>query len=261
MNRPATRLLRDLRTIARLARPSAAAARDADRLSGFYSGQADDYDRFRERLLHGRRLLLSRLAWPARGGTWVDVGGGTASSLAALGSDVARLERIFVVDLARPLLEVAKQRVIAAGWRHVQIVEADARAVPLAAASVDVVTFSYSLTMMPDWFAAIDEALRLLKPGGRIGVADFYVSRKHPAGGSPRHPWLTRTGWPAWFAYDNVFLHPDLLPYLRHRLDARSVFEGRGRVPYLPGCRAPYFVFVGVKPSSSARQQPDGTDG
>ena len=54
-------------------------------------------------------------------------------------------------------------------------------------APVDVVTFSYSLTMIPDWFAAIENALRMLRPGGQIGVVDFYVSRKYPA--QPLHLW------------------------------------------------------------------------
>ena len=34
--------------------------------------------------------------------------------------------------------------------------------------------------MIPDWFAAVDHAWRLLRPGGTIGVVDFYVGRKHP---------------------------------------------------------------------------------
>ena len=56
---------------------------------------------------------------------------------------------------------------------------------------MDVVTFSYSLTMIPDWFLAVDHAWRLLRPGGTIGVVDFYVSRKHPDPGWRRHPWST----------------------------------------------------------------------
>ena len=40
--------------------------------------------------------------------------------------------------------------------------------------AADVVTFSYSLTMIPDWFAALENAAAMLKPGGTIGVVDFY---------------------------------------------------------------------------------------
>ena len=40
----------------------------------------------------------------------------------------------------------------------------------------DVVTFSYSLTMIPDWVRALEQAWALLKPGGTIGIVDFYVA-------------------------------------------------------------------------------------
>ena len=34
---------------------------------------------------------------------------------------------------------------------------------------VDVLTFSYSLTMIPNWFSAMDHAAQLLAPDGRLG--------------------------------------------------------------------------------------------
>ena len=52
---------------------------------------------------------------------------------------------------------------------------------------MDVVTFSYSLTMIPNWFQALERAYAALKPGGMIGVVDFYISRKWPAPGMRRH--------------------------------------------------------------------------
>ena len=45
------------------------------------------------------------------------------------------------------------------------------------AGTVDVVTFSYALTMIPDWRAAIRNAFRMLKPGGRIGVCGCSVPK------------------------------------------------------------------------------------
>ena len=44
---------------------------------------------------------------------------------------------------------------------------ADATTFQPDAGKADVVTFSYSLTMIPDWFAAIDNALAMLRPAGR----------------------------------------------------------------------------------------------
>lgn len=89
---------------------------------------------------------------------------------------------------------------------------------PVGAA--EVVTFSYSLTMIPDWFAAVARAWERLRPGGVISIIDFYVSRKHPAPGRAHHPRLTRAFWPAWFAFDSVFLSPDhYVEYLHQRFE------------------------------------------
>jgi S-adenosylmethionine-diacylgycerolhomoserine-N-methlytransferase len=108
------------------------------------------------------------------------------------------------------------------------------------------VYFSYALTMSPDWRAALDNALAMLAPGGWLGVVDFYV----PPG---RNAALARRFWTRWFAHDGVRPSPDHLPHLRKRLDTIACVEGRGRVPYLPGLTAPYYVFVGRKRVADAR--------
>ena len=131
-------------------------------------------------------------------------------------------------------------------WPNVRVIEADAvRYTP--AEPVDCVLFSYSLTMMPDWFRAVDNAVSMLAPGGVLGVVDFHVSRAHPAPGRVRHGAATRIFWPLWFARDGVHLSPDHLPYLQSRLETLICEERRGRVPCLPGLRVPRYLFVGRK--------------
>lgn len=217
----------------------------AERLESFYGGQAQDYDAFRRRLLKGREELWAALPRPA-GGTWVDLGGGTGANLENFGPEIATLGKVYVVDLSRSLLGVARERCRERGWNNVECVEADATTFRPPEA-VDVVTFSYSLTMIPPWHAAIDNALAMLKPGGLVGVVDFYVSQKHPAAELRRHGWLCRSLWPIWFATDNVFPSPDHLPYLRRRFETVSLEERVARLPYVPLLRAPYYVFVGRK--------------
>lgn len=239
-------MVADLKTLYRLAAAPVRGRTHAERLESFYEGQAADYDRFRERLLHGRRELWNAISVPD-GGLWCDLGCGTGAGAEYLGPRLAQLRRLYLVDLSRSLLTVARERAARHGWRNVTTLEADitAFAPPL---SVDVVTCCYALTMTPDWYAAIDRAWEMLRPGGWIGVVDFYVSRKHPAAGFRRHRWWQRTFWPAWFACDNVFLSPDHLPYLQQRFECELLAESTGRVPYLPGLRAPYYLFVGRKP-------------
>ena len=218
-----------------------------ERLTSFYAGQAGDYDGFRKRLLHGREEMLKSLTLPD-GGIWVDLGAGTGANAEQVADKIPRLQKVYQVDLCQPLLDVAAERVQHHGWNNVTPMHADATTFQPAEGQVDVVTFSYSLTMIPDWFAAIEHAYQLLKPGGTIGIVDFYVSRKYPAEGMVRHPWSTRTFWTTWFAMDNVFLNGDHLPYLHRKFERMQLHERRGKVPFLPFIRAPHYIFLGRKP-------------
>jgi S-adenosylmethionine-diacylgycerolhomoserine-N-methlytransferase len=234
----------DLRILYHMVVGRTRGANHAERLDNFYRGQAAGYDDFRKRLLHGRKELYDRLPTPA-GGVWVEMGGGTASNLEYLGERIHELQKAIVVDLSPSLLKIARECIAKNAWKNAETHEADATAVETPPA--DVVTFSYSLTMIPDWFAAIDRAKKLLKPGGLIGVVDFYVSRKFPMENRKRHSWPTRTFWPTWFGYDNVHPSPDHLPYLERSFETVYRFEGRGKVPFLPFVRAPYYIFIGRK--------------
>jgi len=114
-------------------------------------------------------------------------------------------------------------------------------------APVDCVYFSYSLTMIPDWRAALANALAMLKPGGLLGVVDFYTSSARPAAGLVRHNAFTRQFWPRWFGHDGVRLDPAHLALLRELLAQHQLSEHRAAVPYLPLVRVPYYVFVGQR--------------
>jgi S-adenosylmethionine-diacylgycerolhomoserine-N-methlytransferase len=216
----------------------------AARMENFYGGQAKVYDDFRRRLLKGREQLWQKLPVP-EGGVWVDMGGGTGANLEHFGPEIHRLKKVYVVDLSPSLLEVARSRARDRGWDNVEAVQADATTFTPAEGRADVVTFSYSLTMIPNWFAAIENAKRILRTGGHIGVVDFYVSRKYPAPGLRRHRWFTRTLWPPWFATDNVFPSPDHLPFLQHHFRQLHLEESRSKIPYVPLLRTPFYLFIG----------------
>lgn len=218
----------------------------AARLESFYGGQAEAYDDFRKRLLKGREELIQAVPLP-EAGVWVDMGGGTGANLEFFGDKLSKLKKVYVVDLSPSLLKVAAKRMEARGWTNAEAIEADATVWQPPEAPVDVVTFSYSLTMIPDWFAAIDNAVQMLKPGGLIGVVDFYVSRKFPKDGLKRHRWMTRNFWPVWFGNDNVFPSADHVPYLHRHFEPLHFDERMAKVPYIPLGRTPYYTFVGRK--------------
>lgn len=225
------------------------------RLENFYAGQANNYDDFRKRMLKGRQELWEAIDEP-EDAVWVDMGGGTGSNLEYFGDRVNKLKKAYVVDLSPSLLEVARERTAEKGWDHIEAVEADATTFRPTEGYADVVTFSYSLTMIPDWFAAIDNALAMLKPGGLIGVADFYAARKHPSDGLKRHGWMSRTFWPVWYAADNVYVSHDHIPYLHRHFDPVHFEEQRAKVPYIPFVRTPYYYFVGRKRENDATETP-----
>jgi len=215
----------------------------AERLQAFYAPQATRYDAFRKRLLHGREELIERL--PAEpGAVAVELGCGTGENLERFGGRLAGLQRLTLVDLCPALLEQARAR--AAGLSNVEVIEADiTRYRPPE--PVDCVYLSYALTMVDDWRAVIANAVGMIRPGGTLGVVDFYVSSARPAAGRIRHSACDRWLWRRWFAHDGVRLDPGHMTQLAAAMPVCQIFERRGRVPYLPGVTAPYYIFLGRK--------------
>jgi S-adenosylmethionine-diacylgycerolhomoserine-N-methlytransferase len=237
----------DLRVLASLVRGQPRTGSHAERLQTFYAPQAARYDAFREGLLHGRAELIGWME-PPPGARVVELGGGTGRSLDLWGPRLRGLDSFELVDLCPALLAQARAR--ARDLPNVRVIEADATTYR-PAQPADLVYFSYSLTMIPDWRAALDNALAMLRPGGVLGVVDFYVSEPDPAPGLARHGALALWFWPRWFGHDGVYPNPEHLPTLRHRLPDHRLLEGQGRVPYLPGVRVPYYAFVGRLPAAA----------
>lgn len=231
----------ELRVLRQLLRGMPRSGSHRERLDGFYAGQADAYDRFRERLLAGRAELVEAIALQP-GEHVVELGAGTGRNLGFF-SEAQRVQgRFTLVDLCTPLLQQARARWFA--HPQVEVVCADA-AEFAPAEPVQVVMLSYALTMMPAWRAVLANAQRMLAPGGRIAVVDFYVSAARPAPGLRRHAALSRAFWPRWFAHDGVQLDPHRLDDLCARFPRHSLVEDQHAVPYLPLLRVPHYRFVG----------------
>ncbi|MDR3388244.1 MAG: class I SAM-dependent methyltransferase [Rudaea sp.] len=215
----------------------------AARLQAFYAPQAAHYDDFRDRLLPGRAELVRRLPLPENARV-IELGGGTGRNLDFFGPRLNRIESIEIVDLCPALLELTQAR--AQHRPQVRIIEGDATSYR-PQSPVDCVYFSYALTMIPNWRDALANACKMLKPGGALGVVDFYVAPSQPASGRARHGALERVFWRRWFAHDGVRLNPEHLLTLEQMFPRHETFESRAPVPYLPGIRVPYYIFVGCK--------------
>lgn len=143
------------------------------RLDAFYSGQADVYDGTRAHLLKGRETMLQLLAahlkaqpvpCPTASGVpkpriWVDIGGGTGWNIEKMDEYLPHtyFDKIYLVDLCEPLLEVARRRFQARGWKNVHVLCQDASRFVLPEwesgeldprGSLTAVTLSYSLSMV-----------------------------------------------------------------------------------------------------------------
>jgi S-adenosylmethionine-diacylgycerolhomoserine-N-methlytransferase len=227
--------LAEVRTLWQMARGMSGAGDHAARLEAFYAPQAGHYDGFRERLLAGREQLMKWLL-PVAGEHVVELGAGTGRNPAYLGPAVATLGSLTLVDLCPSLLAEARRR-----WRdagNVDVVEADA-CTWQPETPVDAVYFSYALTMIPDWRAALGNAIAMLRPGGRLAVVDFTLL--------PQQSCLGRTFWRTWFGHDGVHLDAEHLATLRRLLPRHEACEYRTPVPYLPGVTVPYYLFLGIR--------------
>ena len=86
------KLFADLKILYHMALKPVRGKDHAARLESFYSGQATNYDDFRERLLHGRQELWHAIETPTDG-TWIDLGGGTGSNLEYFGERLNQLKK------------------------------------------------------------------------------------------------------------------------------------------------------------------------
>jgi ubiquinone/menaquinone biosynthesis C-methylase UbiE len=109
------------------------------------------------------------------------------------------------------------------------------------AGTVDLVTISYSLVMIPDWRKVIQNAKRLLKPNGKgmIAASDFTVA--------PDQRLIMKEFWKFVFAKNHVFLNEDHLRVLYQEFDVVEAAGSFGPLPYMPFFLQPaYYHFCGT---------------
>jgi ArsR family transcriptional regulator len=100
----------------------------------------------------------------------VDLGTGSGRMLTLLGGDA---KTAIGLDLSQHMLNVARARSHDAGLETIDFRHGDIYETRLPAASADFVVVHQVLHFLADPGRAIAEAARLLKPGGRLLIADF----------------------------------------------------------------------------------------
>ena len=156
-----------------------------------FSTIADRYDFITVVLSFGRdrawKRRLIREGAVRHGDQVIDLACGTGD-IALLAADTGA--SVTGLDITLRMIELARGKAAAAratGALSVpRFAVADMRALPLEDVSVDVVTTGYGLRNVPQLEVAIDEVVRVLRPGGRLVSLDF----NRPASAAIRWPYV-----------------------------------------------------------------------
>lgn len=206
-----------------------AAAALMDRL---YRRQRHFYDLTRKHYLLGRDRLIEGLA-PPPGSRVLEIGCGTARNLVAAARAWPEAQ-FFGIDISAEMLDTARRVVGRAGLAaRIELARGDATSFDPAwlfgVPGFSRIFFSYSLSMIPEWRAALARALVWLPAGGELHIVDF--------GSQERLPRWFRAGLRQWLARFHVSPRDGLE-------DALGALAGTPRCVERPyGGYAQYIVF------------------
>lgn len=108
-----------------------------------------------------------------QGETVLDLGSGGGIDVLLSARRVGASGWAYGLDMTPEMLELARRNATEAGVTNVTFLEGQIEAVPLDDASVDVVISNCVVNLSPDKAAVFTEMLRVLRPGGRIGITDI----------------------------------------------------------------------------------------
>ena len=147
----------------------------------------------------GRRAAIE--AAERIGGRVLEVGVGTGISLPAY----QRSTRLYGVDVSEPMLEKARERVAGLGLGNVEgLAVMDAERLDFADNEFDVVVAQYVVTAVSNPEAALDEFVRVVRPGGEIVLTSRIGAGSGVRGVLERwfSPVANRLGWRTEFPWE-----------------------------------------------------------
>ena len=110
----------------------------------------------------------------------LDVGCGAGFDSLLAARDVGPTGRVIAVDMTEAMLQRTRAGAAALGLTQVETHLGYAEGLPVETGSVDVVISNGVLNLTPDKMTAVEEIRRVLKPTGRIQIADIVVHREVP---------------------------------------------------------------------------------
>ena len=155
-------------------------ARDAKAgmVRGVFDSVASRYDLMNDLMSGGIHRLWKRftieLSAARPGQTVLDIAGGTGDLAARFSRLVGPEGKVSLADINAAMLEVGRDRLIDKGATgNIEVVQADAQALPFEDNSIDCITIAFGLRNVTDKDMALRSMLRVLRPGGRLLVLEF----------------------------------------------------------------------------------------
>ncbi len=144
-----------------------------------FHGVARRYDLMNDVMSGGlhrvwKDAMVSWLAPPRRGDyAVVDVAGGTGDIAMRIKRRSDGNAHVTVADINGSMLAVGRERAEKSGMTGIEFVEANAEALPFADAGFDAYTIAFGIRNVPRIEAALADAYRVLKRGGRFLCLEF----------------------------------------------------------------------------------------